>query len=88
MTETIGFASKLPLGNGLVEPMKPLIRCLVPGLLALGIAMAGGCSGEKTIQAPSGAEGTTVDAKTRIAKDPRLKEDMEVVGQKKARRRR
>jgi hypothetical protein len=68
--------------------MKTLIHRLGPGLLALGIAMAGGCSGEKTIQAPSRAEGTTVDAKTRIATDPRLKEDMQVVGQKKARKRR
>jgi hypothetical protein len=63
--------------------MNTLTRRLGPGLLAAGIALAWGCSGGKTIEAPSG-EGTAVDAKTRIAKDPRLKEDMQVVGEKRA----
>ena len=53
--------------------MKTLIRHLGLGLLAWGIATAGGCSGNKTIEAPPG-EGASLDAKTRIAKDPRLKE--------------
>ena len=64
--------------------MKTLIRRLGPGLLALGIATAGGCSGGKTIQAPSPEEGSAVDAKARMAKNPRLMEDLKVVGQKRA----
>jgi hypothetical protein len=66
--------------------MDTLIRRLVPVLLASGIAMACGCSGGKTIEAPAAEKGTVLDAKTRIEKNPRLKEDMQVVGEKRGKR--
>jgi hypothetical protein len=59
-------------------------RLFGPGLLASGIALLSGCSGEKTIHAPPLEQGTVLDAKTRIEKNPRLKEDMQVVGEKRA----